>query len=123
MVAPERRRTHRVIARDAVAVADPHRPGRLCFVNMSLGGLLLETDAPYDEGHITDLAIASHEGGWSIRLTARTVYCHQVDENGSAFMTGWAFVDTATAPAGAEIQALFERVVVASLGTAAEVNR
>jgi hypothetical protein len=119
MLANERRRADRVMARGAAFVLDLHRPGRLCLIDMSLGGFLLEAEAPYEVDAVTEFLIESHDGDWATRLTGRVVYCHEADVAGSTYMTGWAFVNPLAEPVQSRIQSLFERIALATNGMAA----
>jgi hypothetical protein len=115
----ERRQSPRTRARDAVAVRDLNRPGRLTLVDVSLGGFLVETEQPYHADSEAEFEFECPGGGWSMRLRGRLIYCHEADLGDGRLAAGFAFTEQTSESGAARIRSLLERVLMSTSGVAA----
>jgi hypothetical protein len=103
----ERRQHPRVPARGKVNATVLDDPSAVTIVDLSNGGFLLESSHPFLVNSIHQFRIATSKGDWLTLLTARSMHSRQ---NGSGYLTGFAFVEPLGAEARQRVHTLVEHV-------------
>jgi hypothetical protein len=105
----ERRQHPRVPAGGHVHATIPDQAQDVTILDLSRGGFLLESAAPFTVGSLYQFRVALKDGRWMTLLTARSMHARARPETGS-HLTGFAFVEPLGEDARARVHMLVEHV-------------
>jgi hypothetical protein len=100
-----------VPAQNHVSAEAPGQAQDVTIVDLSVGGFLLESDAPFTVGSLHQFRIAQRGGAWTPMLTARSMHVRvRRDSSPVRYLTGFAFVEPIGEEARRRVHALVEHV-------------
>ena len=105
----DRRRSPRIDVRDQVRGTLTATGTAVCVLDLSYGGCLVSTAAPFEVGSLQQLTLETENGTVSITLTVRVVHSRRADgQQPVAYLAGCRFLAPRTATAAAEFDRLMD---------------
>ena len=95
-----------------LVIEDIHGRRKVHLVDISFGGFLVSSDAPYPVGHTQDFLFATPDGQWTVPLRARAVHSYQRNASGTPeYVSGFTFVNADADSVQSRIQDVVDRVM------------